>query len=342
LNWAAQGKSFFDDWDFLTGDANNGASQYLDKGTAIQEQVAQAADTHAILRVGSKGNWLKRKSAKIATQKSWTTFLATMRFSHTPTGCGVWPSFWTNAKGVEWPNGGELDVMEYVNDFPSQSSFHTGKENKCKLNAALLNKPGCAALPDTNKMGYECSTSYPEKLGCAPNKYPLRTGQQISGNPGVYAVEHTQSYMKVFFIPETEMPADMNSNEPKPDTWDQWVISYYPFASSDQSSPGSCPSPMQAQQLILNIGMCGDWAGKVWPLGSCVNKGHGTGMGPIWNPESTGQCIADKYNPAHDCCTQFMWDQDGTYGTDAYLAQSAYFNISSIKVYTPAREELIV
>ena len=50
----------------------------------------------------------------------------------------------------------------------------------------------------------------------------------------------------------------------QPDAWDNYVISYYPFAASESVAPGTCPDPhdvMAKQHLILNIGMCGDWAG---------------------------------------------------------------------------------
>ena len=53
------------------------------------------------------------------------------------------------------------------------------------------------------------------------------------------------------------------ANAPRPDTWDQWIISYYPFAASEAHAPGTCPDPanvMGTQHLILNIGLCGDWA----------------------------------------------------------------------------------
>jgi hypothetical protein len=44
---------------------------------------------------------------------------------HMPTGCGTWPAWWQN--GPNWPYGGEIDILEGVNEFSqNQVSIHTG------------------------------------------------------------------------------------------------------------------------------------------------------------------------------------------------------------------------
>merc|ERR1712226_708007 len=87
-------------------------------------------------------------------------------------------------------------------------------------------------------------------------------------------MEWTKSFIKVFFIPETEIPHDLAVDDPKPDYWDKWLISYYPLKSSDEHYAGDCPRPedvMHAQKLIINMNFCGDWAGKIWGGSSCAN-----------------------------------------------------------------------
>jgi beta-glucanase (GH16 family) len=52
-----------------------------------------------------------------------------------PKGKGMWPAFWmlgTNIGAVGWPECGEIDIMEWVDNDPNNiySSTHaTGKDN---------------------------------------------------------------------------------------------------------------------------------------------------------------------------------------------------------------------
>jgi len=319
LDWAAQGHSFFDGFNFVTQDMNHGAAHYLDRGEAMSARVIEAHGSFAILRAGQRDPVYKYKryTAKIATTRSWTHFLAVMRFSHVPYGCGVWPAFFTLAPGKQWPNGGEVDILEYVNDDVSKTSFHTGES--CRLSPGAVNKYG--SMPDRNDMNYECKTQYPEHLGCAPNKW-MRSGESWARNPGVLAVERTADALRIFFLPEGRVPGDLLAGAPRPDSWDRsLLVSYYPFSAS-----GCSPSVMTAQQFVLGIGFCGDWASKVWgDSGRCMAKTHN--CRPV-DPLA-------EYAPEQDCCTQFIYDQDGHHGTDSYLKSKAFFNISWIKIFTP-------
>lgn len=334
LKWTAQGKSFFDQFDFITNDSNNGATHLLNRQDAQRLKLTEAFDTHAILRSGPKSETqqYKRTGVKIGTKRSFTYYLMIVELTHVPWGCGVWPAVWTRAPRSKWPDGGELDIVEYVHDFPGQTSFHTGRPNRCKLDGTLLNVPGCPVMPDINGMNYDCNTTYPNSLGCAVNTLPLYNGLMWAQNPSVIAVEWTPSFLKVFRIPIGDIPADLRGDKPKPDTWDKWVIAYYPFAASEERSPGSCPNPaqvLQPQQLVMNIGFCGDWASKVWDMaGTCVNR-----VGPAFPSECKSVDPLFTHDPEHDCCTQFITDPEDRYGTAAYLQEHAYFNISSVKVF---------
>ena len=97
LRWSAEGKTFFDLFELHGVEKNDGAAQYVTSwDEAFADGLLEAHDTHAILRVGGRGSHLyKRKSVKLYSKAKASTFLAALKFSHTPYGCGLWPSFWT-------------------------------------------------------------------------------------------------------------------------------------------------------------------------------------------------------------------------------------------------------
>lgn len=343
LDWEARGSNFFDDFDFKLDNFNYGAAAYLTQEEAVAAGVVKAFDTHAILQTGkSVGNRSlpKRESAFIQSKKGWKHFLLMVRFDHLPWGCGLWPAMWTLGFGKEWPEGGEIDILEYVNDLPQEVSFHTGHSNQCRLDGELVNAK-YGAMPDANGNDYNCVTDYSlAQTGCSPNKLPLLPGEQWSGGGGMLALESTSEFIKVFHIPAAH--ADI-AGEPKPEEWDEWVVSYFPFAESEEKTPGSCPNSkdlLTEQRLIMNINMCGEWGSPTWGLAkTCLNQ-----VGPKF-PE---QCkiMAPRVQPeglGEDCCLQFVGDADGEFGADEYFRDHAFFNISWARVYLQeADEDLIV
>ena len=51
-----------------------------------------------------------RRSVRITTTYTYTGALVLLDAVHMPTGCATWPAFWSN--GPNWPNGGEIDIIE--------------------------------------------------------------------------------------------------------------------------------------------------------------------------------------------------------------------------------------
>uniref|UniRef100_L2FCD9 Endo-1,3(4)-beta-glucanase, putative n=1 Tax=Colletotrichum fructicola (strain Nara gc5) TaxID=1213859 RepID=L2FCD9_COLFN len=145
--------------------------------------------------------------------------------AHMPTSsCGVWPAFWMF--GPNWPNSGEIDIIEGVNTQESNAvTLHTG--------------PGCTITND----GTVSSTTLKEK-DCNAGNAGTGCGQSTSSNQnygdgfnaiggGVYAV-------------------DFNSQ----------AIS--PLAKFNGGQGCDIPSHFKQQNLVFNTALCGDWAGKVW------------------------------------------------------------------------------
>lgn len=118
-----------------------------------------------------------RKSIRIHSKKSYNFMLLVMDTLHMPTGCATWPcvlcidpflggssvlirfyvldsAFWTN--GPDWPVGGEIDILEGVNDYTNnQATIHTA--SGCHLptdQRSVLNITG-DIVGGTNCAAYE-------------------------------------------------------------------------------------------------------------------------------------------------------------------------------------------
>jgi len=267
-----------------------------------------------------------------------------MKFNYVPWGCGVWPAFYTIGRGPTWPYGGEMDILEHVNDMGVFTSFHTGKD--CQLDEQKVSR--FTRMTDVNNESndgrlYDCKTKYCadcKNLGCAPNNMPLRGAKQWAEHPGVVMMERTPEFVKIFYIPMHEFPDELNTDQPIPEKWSEYIISYYPFAASP-----SCPNPddvMAEQEIVLSIAFCGDWASKVWAKSETCYW-----MGPPVDEDATEKKVTPKqgfcravdplaeYAPNEDCCTHFVGDPTGQYNSDTYLHDVAHYDLYWLKVYTP-------
>eukprot|EP00965_Chrysotila_dentata_P243728 6205586-Pleurochrysis_carterae.AAC.2 len=330
---AFQGKNFFEGWAFGEHDWTAGSSQYMNRSVAEAERMIEARDTHAIIRTGGRGDFLRRKSVRLTTQDSWMYALVALRFTHVPYGCGVWPAFWMNSGSGHWPDGGELDILEYVNFGDSRISFHTGGSKHCKLEPAVIQD--CDDF-ETGRVSYNCYTDYEAGLnGCGPAKASSRrTGEEWAQSPGVLAAEWNAAGIKVFYFSEPEIPADLLNDQPRPDAWNANIIAYFPFAASQQVLPGLCPAPatlLEPQSIVLNIALCGSWASEDF-LQTCSER-----IPEVAAADGSGRCLTipagiDSHLAKKDCCMSFVYDQYGDYGAEKML-QTAFFNITWLKVY---------
>jgi len=317
LRWKAEGKTFFDDWQFLTLSETHGAEYYLNKTDAFQAGVVYASDHGAIVRVGDQIMPFKRRSIMLHSAQAWRPdqgFLVAMKYRHMPYGAGIWPAFWLTNTDILWPQGGELDILEYANDAGNKVSFHTNQN--CSLSRRKLEEcmSGRENVDNDAKLG--CYTNYTSnELGCWSQQV-RRTGKWFAENPGVIAVAWDASGVSVFQIPEAEIPIDLRSNTPRPNSWSKWLIAFLPF------EPASCIDIAKPQEIVLNIALCGDWAGGAWWKS---HEARSTGFVPPY-------CIPGNVKePATDCCTIFMSHPT----SEKYLKTRAYFDIEYIKVFEP-------
>ncbi|KAF9787022.1 glycoside hydrolase family 16 protein [Thelephora terrestris] len=251
-----EGASFFDGWDFWSlADPTNGDVTFLDM---------QDAQSNGLIGVNSAGNVImkvettakvsgNRKSIRIQSKNNYTGGLVIMDAVHMPAGCGTWPAFWSN--GPNWPAGGEIDIIEGVNDYTNnQATLHTN--------------PGCGLASSDSKTlsisgtlvsGTDCSVTSTSNQGCGVRSNSNSTygaGFNSIGG-GVYAMQWDTSGIAVFFFPRSSIPADIQAQAPQPSTWGL-AMARWPAIDCD-------PFKFFYQHVaIFDTTLCGDWAGGVW------------------------------------------------------------------------------
>lgn len=172
------------------------------------------------------------------------------------------------------------------------------------------------------KMIVSCYTNYTSnQLGCMPPQV-RKDGEWYAKNPGVIALLWDASGITSFHIPESEIPADLESNAPKPNTWkDAWRMAFMPFDAE------TCVDIARPQEIVLNIAICGDWAGNSW---FACEECKATGYLPDY-------CIPGHVTePATDCCTLYISNPSA----EEALKSKAFFDIDYIKVFEPEGYDL--
>jgi len=117
--------------------------------------------------------------------------------------------------GPDWPSGGEIDIIEGIN----QQS-----ENDMTLHTS----PGCSITKTGTFTGrldttdcYGNAVGQPNNAGCRITTSASTTFDigfnTIKG--GVYATEWTSSYISIYFFPRSQIPADIDHNNPDISTW---------------------------------------------------------------------------------------------------------------------------
>lgn len=201
-----------------------------------------------------------RPSVRITSKKSYTHGLIILDASHMPGGvCGTWPAFWT--VGPNWPNSGEIDIIEGVNSQQSNSmALHTNSGCSISNNGLFsgeISTPNCFVnAPDqANNAGCAILTPNSASYGAGFNE----------GQGGVYATEWTSSHISIWFFPRSAIPSDISTGTPNPSNWGSPVASFTGGCDIDNF--------FESHQIVFDTTFCGDWAGNVWSSDSvCGSK----------------------------------------------------------------------
>ncbi|GAA5928795.1 glycoside hydrolase family 16 protein [Sporobolomyces koalae] len=137
-----------------------------------------------------------------------------------PFGCATWPAWWTN--GPDWPKGGEIDIIEGVNNQPENSiTLHTADSN-CKqdLSVDITGEP----IKENN----DCNANVQSNQGCSFRE----VADASYGEPfnkkggGVLVTSFTKESIDVWFWSRADIPDNIQKGSPDRSTWGKPTASW--------------------------------------------------------------------------------------------------------------------
>lgn len=251
--------SFFE-WEAIE-DPTHGRVTYVDKPTSIHQNLTYATSDTFILRTDFKTvldpNGPGRNSVRIRSKKTYTSHVAVFDVRHIPQGCGTWPAIWETLE-ANWPNGGEIDIMEGVNDQgTNQATLHTSPDCLMPTSRTMAGTPTYDTCDVTLNFNAGCGVKFPTASSFGP-------AFNTNGG-GWYAMERSQTYFKIWFWSrnDCDVPSDVAHARSfvNPDAWGT-PTAYFPNTFCDFSTH------FDPQNIIINLTLCGDWAGSTYSQGT--------------------------------------------------------------------------
>jgi hypothetical protein len=268
---------FFAAFNFETfDDPTHGYVDYVNQDTARSmglikyenEKVYIGVDSTNIVQWGERGRKSIRLSSKLVLNGN---NLVVIDLEHMPTtagnaglpkGCSVWPAFWTC--GSDWPNNGEIDVIEYVNtDSKIATTLHTGDGcDQASEDISTFTGKWSDNNGSPNDNCYIYAPNQYSNTGCSIVGQDNSVGAAFNNNGvggGVYALEwDTESQIRAFYFPRNLIPSDLLNGTPNPDSWGK------PYARFEIGKDFCTSDHFHGHNIIFDNTFCGDWAGAVF------------------------------------------------------------------------------
>lgn len=289
-----QGDSFLEHIEFFTGDdPTNGYVTYQNQSSAESSGLFKVTSSGSMYLGVDHTNTLDpngagRDSVRVESKLFYKQGLYIVDIGHMPGSvCGTWPAFWS--VGPRWPQDGEIDIVEGV--------------NKNEYNEIVLHTGGsCGISADNDMTGTVSSTECGESSGTIGCVVKGKNG--TSGTPfneqggGVYALERTSEFIKIWYFPRNSIPKSIANGTP--DTAH--------FGTPMAHLQGSCDfgEHFSAQKLIFNTDFCGDWAGGIFGQ---------DGLCPMSDPSDTFKS-----------CKSYVAQNPEKY-------KESYWEINSVQIY---------
>ncbi|KAF8264590.1 concanavalin A-like lectin/glucanase domain-containing protein [Lactarius quietus] len=302
------GDGFFQGWNWETiDDPTHGRVNYVDQSDAKMKNLTYADGEKFVMRADDvsfvPSSARGRDSIRISTLDAYRDAVFVLDLAHMPTGCGTWPAFWTLSKTGPWPNGGEIDIIEGVNeDIRNQATLHTSPN--CKMPTERHPQTG-------RTLNTDCDAAVKFNEGCGvrfsdPHRPYTSYGAPFNvGGGGYYAMYKGRDAVKIWFFPRwsKNIPAAIQYGVPrgysvKPDdpSWGE------PDANFPFDDTLCHEEHFDAHKIVFDLTFCGDWAGTAWSNSECAERSNS--------------------------CVDFVNNNPSEF-------REAYWEINSLRVYTP-------
>lgn len=173
----------------------------------------------------------------------------------------MWPAFWT--VGPNWPNQGEIDIIEGVHDNQhNQVAFHTA--DGCSLNPATsVNFTGTISAPGGVNLT-DCNGNINQNSGCSVTEWSRASYGPLfdTQGGGVFAMKWDETGISIWSFFRVAVPQDIVDGIPNPMNWG------LPSATLD-TTRCDLPKFFIDHQIVFDITFCGDWAGNTYATSGC-------------------------------------------------------------------------
>ncbi|KIJ63521.1 glycoside hydrolase family 16 protein [Hydnomerulius pinastri MD-312] len=275
------GQSFLDAFTWQTiADPNYGRVNYIDEATAQSKGLFSVSKNQVTLRADSTTTLSStgpgRDAFRLSSNDQYTAHVAIFDIVHMPQGCGTWPAVWyyslslsrvqhplisLQELGANWPDEGEIDIVEGVNNqSPNLSSMHT---------SANCTMPSSRSMTGTSQ-GTNCDVDETNNSGCGVLTNDTRSfGPAFnSAGGGWYAIERTSSFVKIFFWERHSMsvPTDVTNPGSTINT-ENWGVPAAYFPDTDCNFA----THLGPHNIMIDLDFCGAWAGdsQVYASSGC-------------------------------------------------------------------------